>query len=727
MMKMRRGNKVLCILTAVCLTVTTVLSSCPEEIYGAGSTQAQYLESITINADVKSTYSDEGRYDKDFYDGIVNNYAKAGSYTKEKPLEISTPGQLAAFAKAVNSKSGMNFQGKYVKLINDIDLGGTAPKIEKQQGSSRDQFKINIGNPESHRDGLSNVWIPVGKMSNAFQGNFDGGGNTIQGMVVCKNDKNENNYAGFFGYTEGSAIRNLGIENACVIVEASGGDACVGGLVGGNFLNNGYGGLIENSYASGAVYACGTYRVNAGGLAGYTYGSIKNSYASVEVYAKYEKITNGHLVVGGLVGGLYNSNAMESCYVNSSVYAHGTYHVNAGMVAGNAGGETKNNYQNSEAKFKVRQDSGQPIIVECGTPLTRQEMTGTGKGRADEMMMGFDKAFWIFQADGDPDPMTGERTGYFPRLAAIDYTENSKPTYRKIDTQEPKITSNLNGRKITYTKGEKAAALKIRAQVSDGGQLSYQWYKSNKNMTTGGTKLTGETGTSYTPPTDLVGTRYYYCVVTNTKASASGARTATSTSNAAAVVVRETPAPAKPNPPGLKTSTTYKSVKLSWKKVKKAKGYQIYRASKKNGKYKRVKTTKARSWTNKKLTTGKTYYYKVRAYKKVGKKTVYGSFSKRVKAVPRTKAPKFTLKPGKRSIKVVWKKVKGGHGYRVYRARSKGGKYKMLKDSRAYIPGYTSIGITANHKYYYKLRSYRIVKGKKVYSAYTKVKTVKTK
>ena len=36
-------------------------------------------------------------------------------------------------------------------------------------------------------------------------------------------------------------------------------------------------------------------------------------------------------------------------------------------------------------------------------------------------------------------------------------------------------------------------------------------------------------------------------------------------------------APVKPN---VKSSTTYKTVKLSWKKVKEAKGYQVYRATK---------------------------------------------------------------------------------------------------------------------------------------------------
>lgn len=68
---------------------------------------------------------------------------------------------------------------------------------------------------------------------------------------------------------------------------------------------------------------------------------------------------------------------------------------------------------------------------------------------------------------------------------------------------------------------------------------------------------------------------------------------------------------------------------VNWKAVSGAKGYQIYRATSKNGKYTKVKTvsSKTRSYTNYLLTANKTYYYKVRAYKTVKGKTIYGSYS----------------------------------------------------------------------------------------------------
>jgi hypothetical protein len=71
------------------------------------------------------------------------------------------------------------------------------------------------------------------------------------------------------------------------------------------------------------------------------------------------------------------------------------------------------------------------------------------------------------------------------------------------------------------------------------------------------------------------------------------------------------------------------SAKITWKKTSSITGYQIYRSTSKNGTYKKIKTVsnKTASMTNTGLKKGKNYWYKVRAYKKIGKKTYYSSFS----------------------------------------------------------------------------------------------------
>lgn len=97
------------------------------------------------------------------------------------------------------------------------------------------------------------------------------------------------------------------------------------------------------------------------------------------------------------------------------------------------------------------------------------------------------------------------------------------------------------------------------------------------------------------------------------------------TGTAATTSAKPVPAKAKIK----KVKAGKKTVKVTWKKVAGATKYRVYRATKKNGAYKLVKTlgSSKRSWTNKKLKSGKRYYYKVRAYKKASGKKVYGAYS----------------------------------------------------------------------------------------------------
>ena len=73
------------------------------------------------------------------------------------------------------------------------------------------------------------------------------------------------------------------------------------------------------------------------------------------------------------------------------------------------------------------------------------------------------------------------------------------------------------------------------------------------------------------------------------------------------------------------------SVKLSWSGVESADGYIVYRATSKNGTYSKLADISKKSYTSKKLKSGKTYYYKIRAYQKVDGVTVYGKLSSAVK------------------------------------------------------------------------------------------------
>ena len=82
-----------------------------------------------------------------------------------------------------------------------------------------------------------------------------------------------------------------------------------------------------------------------------------------------------------------------------------------------------------------------------------------------------------------------------------------------------------------------------------------------------------------------------------------------------------------PATPTLQVSAGYGRAYLKWNKQVGANGYVIYMATSKNGAYKRVAVAKSNAYTLLKLTKGRTYYFKVAAYKTVGSKNLYGSFS----------------------------------------------------------------------------------------------------
>ena len=91
----------------------------------------------------------------------------------------------------------------------------------------------------------------------------------------------------------------------------------------------------------------------------------------------------------------------------------------------------------------------------------------------------------------------------------------------------------------TYTQNDTADALTVTAiGTPDGGTLSYQWYSNTTNSTTGGT-AEGSNIASFTPPTIITGTMYYYVVVTYTNNGVNGMKTATSTSSIATVIVND--------------------------------------------------------------------------------------------------------------------------------------------------------------------------------------------
>lgn len=154
------------------------------------------------------------------------------------------------------------------------------------------------------------------------------------------------------------------------------------------------------------------------------------------------------------------------------------------------------------------------------------------------------------------------------------------------------------------------------------------------------------------------------------------------------------------------------AIKVSFKGVKNANRYKIYRATGKKGKYSCIYTIKRKKadkggeslyFINKNTTPGKTYYYKIRAVttKNVGANSAISKYCYRTRDLARPVVKAKTRSDGK--IVLSWKKIKHADKYYVYRA-VKGGKYSKI----ATITGtsYTNTKSLKNGKtYYYKVKA----------------------
>ncbi|MCB6992373.1 S8 family serine peptidase [bacterium 210820-DFI.6.37] len=176
-------------------------------------------------------------------------------------------------------------------------------------------------------------------------------------------------------------------------------------------------------------------------------------------------------------------------------------------------------------------------------------------------------------------------------------------------------------------------------------------------------------------------------------------------------------------------SADYKTNKLSWKKVFGADGYRIYRATSKNGTYSIVKTTtkaSTTSWKDTGLKAGKVYYYKIRAYRKVSGKRTFGNTSviKQRKAKPAK--PTFRIKKKGRRVTLTLKKNSRLNGYVIYRKKGNGA-WKMLKTVtvNAKKGGTYTCKLAKGKTYSFKIKAYKKVKGKRIYSVESAVKKKK--
>lgn len=174
-------------------------------------------------------------------------------------------------------------------------------------------------------------------------------------------------------------------------------------------------------------------------------------------------------------------------------------------------------------------------------------------------------------------------------------------------------------------------------------------------------------------------------------------------------------------------------VTLTWDKQTAANGYEVFKydaSSKKYVLYKNITNPNTNTCKVTGLASNRKYDFKVRAYQIDDSEKTYAPFGAVVSQYTSITNPKLNSakSTSKKKIKASWSKVGGASGYQVmwstYKNFSKNYKTKSVKAK------YSSKTVTTAQSkkiYYVRVRAYKTINGKKVYSQWSSTKKVKTK
>ncbi len=253
------------------------------------------------------------------------------------------------------------------------------------------------------------------------------------------------------------------------------------------------------------------------------------------------------------------------------------------------------------------------------------------------------------------------------------------------------------------------------------GAQGYEVYRSSK-PDTGYKKVSVITSGGITSWTDTVGIdkTYYYKVRSCRNYNGIGVFSSYSSVKKATTKI---PAPQIES----LSLSSYRKIKVRWTKANGVTGYRIYRKTGKSGAYRAIKKVKGANtitYTDDSVLPNNTYYYKVRAYKTVKGKEHHSSYSREKAKSAKLATPVLTSVSlsGNKDMTLEWGKEKWVKGYRIYRADSAKGKYKLVKtiDDKN-KQKFTDKPLSANGTYYYKIRTYVIVNGSKKFSSYSNI------
>ena len=224
----------------------------------------------------------------------------------ETEFHLQTAEQLAGMAKLINDGTA-NFKDKTVYLENDLDLGG--------------HEWISIG------DGANTAW-------ESFQGVFDGQSHVVYNLYSHEGTQSENQSNnllrnGLFGSIYNATVKNLGIENADIVIPMKDGSTYGKGILVDWMTHS----TINNCYTTGSITGGSYVEKYIGGIAGFLNGnnSISQCYSTAAITGNYDgeyyEEQEGGLEpmdcwdsLGGIVGASYTGQVtISDCWFGGEI------------------------------------------------------------------------------------------------------------------------------------------------------------------------------------------------------------------------------------------------------------------------------------------------------------------------------------------------------------------------------------------------------------------------
>ncbi len=278
--------------------------------------------------DILCAYRDDSPYLREVVINTIPSKMWNGSGTAEDPYQIKNVNDLKNLQDATTSQ-GLTYENTYFKVMNDINVDG------------------DLG-----FEGIASD----GNTKHEFSGTFDGGGHTIDGVILDKSGYKDDgtatstgsmSYSGFIGRLNAKGvIKNLTLGANCRMTfwANSGG---ISGYVAGR---------IENCVFLGTVRGMSS---NIGGIA----GQIQRTTGVVSGCRNDGRILSGGNYPGGIAG--YNYNIIANCINNGPVVGDSINPAHKAISAGNNAGGIVGNLNGGKVLYCVNQGSVSSSRV-CG-------------------------------------------------------------------------------------------------------------------------------------------------------------------------------------------------------------------------------------------------------------------------------------------------------------------------------------------------------------------------